>query len=271
LGSYSTSWLNYDVISFNNFTATTGDIEGRAAIRNSASVGNGWSVGYQLHSLSTDETEHYAMIVGNNFNFGSGAVYPDGTNVPYAGEMEGLFVGGTFTGPSYLSSLVNGNCGGTAGCLGSQFSALQSCYGGYQSAMSSHADNVQYNIQWSELTVTCNSVTDTTYYITLTPTQMSQYTYSVLNSCNPNARWVVNVGGSGNVNFSGGSFPVAASQLTYNVLGSGRTITVSGTNLNGNLLAPYNVVYQPSGVINGKVIAADITMSWQMNRAHCAN
>jgi len=254
---------------FGSFVANTGDVEGRIAVRNTATVGAGWSVGYELHHIASDLSLPYSMIVGNTLTFPSGAVYPDGSNVPFSGSQEDLFVGNSFNGPSYLNERVTGNCAGSTGCLDSQFDAVRQCYGGYQTEMASHSDNVAANIQWSGLTVTCNSATSRIYYLTLTPAQMSQFTYTVLNGCNSNARWVINIGGSGPVTFTGASFPANPASVTYNVLGSGRTITVRDINLGGNLIAPYNTVNQPSGVIVGKVIAGDITMSLQENRAQC--
>jgi len=260
----SFSALNYDVMSFNGFVGSTGDIAGRGLIQNNAKVGSGWSVGYFTHSLSTDLSLQNAMIVGSNFTFPSGAVYPDGSN---AYQKEGLFVGGSFNGPAYLGADVTGSCSSPS-CLSSQFSALQQCYGSLQSSLQSQSDNVAFGIQWSELTVNCTSP-QTTYFMTLSSTQMTQYSYVTLNGCSATARWVINVVGTGSVTFTGASFPAANGAITYNVQGSGRTIHVHDTNLNANLFAPFNTLQQASGVINGRVVAGDITASLQMNKAQC--
>jgi len=105
-----------------------------------------------------------------------------------------------------------------------------------------------------------------TYYVSLTPEEMAQYTYTTVQNCNFQAKWFINVRGSTDVVISGATFPAIAGGVVYNVIGSGRTITVSETDLQGHLLAPQNILNNPGGVINGKVVAGDITMSLQINR-----
>jgi len=265
------SFTDFDVISFGDFQAVTGDVEGRVAVAGDFQVGNGWSVGYKTHSVSTDDTAAYALYVGGDASFGSGAVYPDGSNVPYPGAEEGIFVGGTFTGPDYLASLVT-SCNGVASCqtnVANAFAGAQSCYTGFSNAIANNNDNVDVTIQWSGLYLTCQDENAEDYYVTLTPDQMSQYTWISVDQCNDQARWYINIAGTADVTFTGGSFPAPAAAVVYNVLGSGRTINVQNIQLDGTLLAPNNYVNEPSGVIVGKVIAADVEMSLQVNKAQC--
>jgi len=259
------SALNYDVISFGGFVASTGDIAGRGLIRNNAQVGSGWSVGYYTHSLLTDLTEAFAMIVGDNFTFPSGAAYPDGSN---SYQKENFFVGNTFSGPSYLGEDVTASCS-IPGCLDTEFADLRTCYAGLQSTLDQNTDNVQHTVQWSGLTVDCEDSSASTYYMTLTPSDMAAYTYVVLNGCSNTARWIITVAGTSDVTFTGSSFPAADGAVTYNVIGSGRTIYVHDTNLNANLIAPFNTLQQTSGVVNGRVVVGDVTSSLQMNKAQC--
>jgi len=254
------------MISFNNFVASYGDVEGRLAVKNSASIGWGYSVGYETHSFSTDQTLPFALVVGRDLSFGSGSIYPDGTNHPHAGAQEQIFVGGTFSGPDYLASEVTGSCP-ASGCLDSAFDALQSCYGGYQSTLAAGTDNVDSLIQWSGLYITCHSSSASTYYVTLQASQMSSYTWISLDSCNANARWVINIPGTDDVTFSGGSFPANSASIIYNIQGSGRNVRLQ-TQLTGTVLAPYNKFIDISSVVIGKVIAGDI-VSHQTNRAQC--
>jgi len=268
LNGQTNSWLNYDVISFNSFISSTGDVEGRLAVRNNANLGWGYSVGYETHEFSTDLTLQYALIVGGNLAFGSGAIYPDGTNRPHAGAQEFIFVGGSFSGPEYLGEDVTGNCS-TPGCLDAAFDALQSCYGSYQSNMASNADNVVSLIQWSGLYLNCSNNPDAAiYYVTLTAPQVSSYTWIDTENCNPNARWVINIPGTDDVTFSGGSFPANAASVIYNVLGSGRNIYLQ-TQLVGSVVAPYNNYIDNYSVVIGKLIAGNVANSHQCNRAQC--
>jgi choice-of-anchor A domain-containing protein len=269
LQGQSYSWLNYDVISFGNFNSNTGDIEGRAAVRDNGNVGYGWSVGYKTHSLPTDETLPYAFIVGDNLSWGSGAIYPLSANSPYGGAEEFMFVGSSFTGPSYLASEITGNCS-SPGCMDSSFDALQSCYAGYSSNWAAQVDNTQHDVIWSGLNISCNNANSNTYYLTTNPAELSSFSWVVgTSNCNVNARWIINIEGTGDVTFSGGSFPMSASAVVYNVIGSGRNINLGGYQLNGNLVAPYNNVNQQSGVVYGKVIAGSISASNQFNKATC--
>jgi len=262
------SWLNFDMISFNNFISNFGDVEGRLAVKNIASIGWGYSIGYEIHGLSTDLNLPYSLVVGGSLYYGSGGVYPDGSNSPHVGIKENIFVGKSFTGPDYMGDSVTGSCD-VPGCLDSAFDALQSCYGSYQQEMASHADNVASTLQWNGLHLSCNDPSTSTYYVTFDADEMEYYTWIDLENCNPEARWIINIPGTSDVNFSGGSFPGNAAAVVYNIQGSGRNIRDGGTQIVGSVLAPYNKFWDVGGVIIGKVIAGDIATSHQTNRAQC--
>jgi choice-of-anchor A domain-containing protein len=264
------SWLNYDVISFGNFTTNTGDIEGRIAVRNNVNIQEGCSIGDQTHSQSTDLTVPFAFIAGGDVVFASGAIFPNGSNVPYPGEAEDLFVGGNFTGPDYLSSIIAGTCY-TPGCFNSAFDNLQSCYSGYQNSLASNADNVNSTFQWGGWYLSCQDSSASSYYVTVAGDDLSSgtITWISMSSCNPTAHWVINIAGTDDVTFSGISFPDTPSNVVYNVLGSGRTINVGATALHGTLLAPFNILNNPFGVIIGRVITGDIIASQQIGKIQC--
>jgi choice-of-anchor A domain-containing protein len=264
-GDYS--FVDYDVIVFGDFNGNTGDVERRVAVQGNFVAGNGFSVGYQI-----DETEWfapYALVVGGNAEWDSGQLYPNGQNTPYVAPEEYIFVGGTFTGSQSLASLVTGSCNGNAGCLNSYFNAARQCYTGYQTALANNQDNAVASVIWSTLTVNCSNANANKYYITLTSSELSSSTYTQMNNCNNNAQWVVNIAGTDSVTFSGGSFFTGASQVVFNVLGSGRTINVGGYQFDGSLLAPNNVLSQTGGVIIGKVVVAQVTSTVQMNKYVC--
>jgi len=261
--------LNYDVISFNGLVAERGNIEGRIAVKNNIVVGDGWSVGYSTGKASTDQQLAYAIVAGGNVNWLSGEIYPH--HEAYANGpawTENMFVGGTFTGASYLNDRVTGTCS-SANCIASEFDDVRACYGAYQTSFASHSDNVQKVIQWSGLTITCNNANSLTYYVTISPAEMSQYTYVVLDSCNANARWVVNVPTTDNVLLTGVSIPAPPEAVVYNIQGSGRTITINGIYVEGSILAPYNTLYQNGGIVKGRVIVGDITKSLNFDKAGC--
>jgi len=261
-GDYS--FTDYDVIVFGDFHANTGDAERRIAVRDNFYAGAGWSAGYQI---DTDATyAPYTVVVGGDATWVSGDVYPDGNQQGVPEEY--LFVGGTFTGASYLNNLVTGHCS-TPHCLDNYFDAAKSCYTGYQSTLANNVDNVQHVAQWSTLTVTCNSATDMKYYLSVTGAELSSVTGVSLVNCNADAFWVVNVVGTDDVSFNGGSFGPGAPQVIFNVVGSGRTINVGAYQFDGSLLAPNNILHQTGGVIIGKTVVASVTSSIQFNKYVC--
>jgi choice-of-anchor A domain-containing protein/fibro-slime domain-containing protein len=270
INGQTTSWLNYDVIVFGDYNAGTGDIEARAAFQNNGNLGAGWSVGYQTHSSSTDNTVDDALIVGRNLAWGSGQIYPNGQGAPFGGNEEYMFVGGTFNGPSYLAGDIDGTCNGNSGCLDSQFQAVQQCYAGYANNWAAQPDNVQTSISYDVLSVQCNSGSSSTYYMSLTASQLAAFqSMNIDSGCNANARWIVNVRGTDDVTISN-TFPVAStSAVVWNVLGSERTIYLQNSELDGSLVAPYNTMSQSTGVVKGKVIVGDVASSNQINKYRC--
>jgi len=257
---------DYNVISFGSFVANTGDVEGRVMVRNDFTVGNGYSVGYELSTSNNipDRSNSYSLIAGGDCTWGNGALYPDGSNLPYAGNAERAFCGSSFTGPADLTAKNAGPCA-TAGCLDAVFDAAKGCYDGYASTLASSVDNVDHTIADSALQITCNSATDTSYTVTVTDVEMNQFTYYVLNNCNFQAYWTVNVIGTGPVRLTGDSFPAVAGAVVYNVQNC-RTINVYDTAVNGHILSTCSTLNQTGGVILGKVVVGDVAMSLQINK-----
>jgi len=68
---------------------------------------------------------------------------------------------------------------------------------------------------------------------------------------------------------TGGSFPASAPSVVWNFIGSGRTLNIQNTQVDGSVLAPNGNVNQPSGVVLGKVIANNVVASLQVNKAQC--
>jgi len=266
-GQDTYSFRDINVVSFGSFVANTGDIQGRLAVQDDCSLGSGYSIGYELQTSTgtIDRYLPYSLICGGDLTWGSGALYPDGSGSPFPGLEEDIFVGGTATAPQYLADRVTGSCNGVAGCLDATFNNARTCYNGYQSTMSSNADNVAVSISFSGLALTCNDANADAYYVTITATQFSQFTYTTLDNCNFQATWTINVPGTDNVEITGGSFPAIAGGVVYNILGCGRVIYIHDTAVTGSVLSPCNTLNQTNGVITGKVVVGDVVMSLQIN------
>jgi choice-of-anchor A domain-containing protein len=265
------SFRDFNLVSFGNFTASTGDVQGRLAVQQNLNLGAGYSIGYEIQTGSgKDNYVPYSLVVGYNANFVSGAVYPDGSNFPYPGQEEEIFVGGTFTGAAYLASRVLGNCGDSQGCLDTYFNAAHSCYNSYQNNLAGVPTNVQVATNWSALVLTCNDDTDDSYSVTITAEDFAESTYWVVNNCNFQATWVINIVGTEDITFHGDNFPGVSGGVVYNVLGSGRTINVQ-TTVEGSILAPNNDLYQTGGFISGKVVVGNVQFALQINKPDCPN
>jgi choice-of-anchor A domain-containing protein len=271
LGSGVYSFRDFNVVSFNDFHAETGDVEGRIATKRDASFGNGYSVGFELETATSqpDNSLPYSLIVGRDLTWGSGSLHPDGTGYPLPGNREDMFVGGNAAVHASLVDRRTGGPCGTAGCLDAYFNAAQQCYIGFSNTLGAQADNVAKNIQWSNLEITCSAQLDR-YVVSLTPAEMALFTYTTLTGCNFQAEWIINIRGTGPVSFRGDSFPGLPGGVVYNIIGD-RAVSITETLVNGHVLAPTSTINQPGGVIVGKVVAGDVTFSLQINKPDCPN
>jgi fibro-slime domain-containing protein/choice-of-anchor A domain-containing protein len=268
------SFRDFNVVVFGDYTVDTSDIEGRLAAQGDVTIGSGFSIGAELQTLNNqpDNSLPYSLVVGGNLVWGSGELFPVGNGIPYAGEEEDMFVGGTVTAPDYLSVRAVGGPCATPGCLDQYFNAAKQCYIGFQDTAASYKDNVVSNVQWDGLFVTCNDATSEYYYMTLTPDMMTQYTYYSLSNCNFQAYWTINVVGTSDVHFTGDSFPAPTGAVLWNIQGQGRTIFVNDISVNGHILAPQNFLNQSGSVIQGKVVVSTVLMGGQVNReSACPN
>jgi len=264
IGSTVSSFRDYNFVSFGNLIDYGGDIQGRAAVGNNAWV-SGFSVGHELQPLGADGVLPFAFVVSGDLNFTAGSVFPDGSNTPYPGPIEGIYVGGHFSGDAYLAARVTGGPGSLAG----YFTAGRQCYNQFSAQFAATPDNVVQSVQYGGLFLHCNSNTAAAYSVTVLDTVFNSITYYTLDNCNFQASWVINIGGTGTVNFFGGSFPAVAGGLVYNVLGTNRVLNVTGTAVTGHILAPWNILNQTASVIWGKVVVGDVLNLNQVNKPYC--
>jgi len=256
----ASSFVEYNAISFKDFTATTGDIEGRLAARGNVNFGEGYSVGATLSTVNDmpDRHQHYSLIVGGDLAWINGALFPN----TLGAVIERAYVAGSSSVPASIADRVD-----TGSNIDSIFDAAKTCYTGYQSTLKAQADNVKATIADSGLFLTCDSASADAYSVTLAGSVFTSFTYTVTVGCNFQSRWTINVVGSDNVDISGASFPAIPGGTVYNVecTAAGQTVSIHDTQLFGHLLAPNCIVDQPSGVIVGKVVAGDIRRSLQIN------
>jgi fibro-slime domain-containing protein/choice-of-anchor A domain-containing protein len=269
IGDTVASFKDFNVVSFNGYTADTGDIQGRLIAKGNLNLGNGYSIGDQIDSTPSghDNSLIFAAIIGGNANWGSGALFPD-VSPPSVnqGKPEALFVGGSFTGANFLETRQIPNF--ALPNLDSDFAQAFECYTGMSDFFSTLPSNTQLNVEFLGLHITCNNQNDATYVINIDGAVLSGITWYSTSNCNFGGRYVINVLGSGDVTFGGNHLPAISGGVVYNIIGSGRTINVN-TQVNGNILAPRNTINQRGGVIVGKVIAGDVAFALQVNIPNC--
>jgi len=242
--------VDYDVIVFGDLTATTGDIQGRAWVSGSVTLGSGFSFGQYLTNSPADDW----VLVAGSLNFQSGSF-----------SDRRALVAGSVNVPSYLTASVDTPCT-DANCLNDITSSAQGCYNQAQSNLASLSDNVAVSVG-QVVTLTCNSGTNTRNVFTISGSDLSAATSFQLSNCMANSQWIINVIGSDSVSFSGDVFPALAGNIIFNVQGSGRIINVS-TGVNGAILAPSNRLTMDGGVIHGKVVVASAQIV-QINLVDC--
>jgi len=263
LGNQALSFANYDVISFNNFVAASGDIEGRLAVKNSVQIGGGYSIGASI--TSSDAFSYYSLIAGS-LSWGTGALYPDGSS---ASREKAYVATKDVSVPSNLQSDIEGPCADSS-CLTSIFNGALSCYSDLQNDLAALTPNVQVSLKNTGIQLTCDSPSSSIYVAFIGDDMFAAANWFNLINCGSNADWIINVNGTGAVSFHGGSFPATPENVVFNVLGSGRTISVT-TAVNGAILAPRNYLDQTTGVVIGKVVVGDIFFSLQINKPSCTS
>jgi choice-of-anchor A domain-containing protein len=267
LGGPVVDWTKYNVISFDNFNGDSGAVGGRLAVKNSMTLGTGYSVGYDIDdpNRAQIQIQTYSLIVGHTASWGSGELYPAS-----ASKEEYAFVGDSFTGPQAIADRVLGNAGTLGRSTDSDFAAAQAYYVSLSQNFALEADNAVTSVQWSGLFFTCNSAADTRHIATVDGSVFATVSWFAFEGCNSQATWVINIDGTGDVSFAGGNLPGIGERVLYNVIGSGRTVTIS-TGVNGNILAPQCTVTQPGGVTLGLVIAGNIPAMFSTVNPNCAD
>jgi len=250
----------FDVISFNGFVASTGDVEG-SLLCNTFNVGAGYTVGWGLPS-----TDAYGLVVNGDATFVSGDVQPNGNTI---------YVGENFNAPSYLTSR-RVPCNGTTIKNGwsSVISAASTNYETLTNDLKSQSVTVSYALSYNTFHVVkfTGKAAQLTYFLNINVNDfntINAYSFDALaNEYVPNGILCINVIGKGTVTFNGGQFPSGfIGHVIYNIPTA--THVVVNTGVWGDILAPYAALNQTGGVIWGKVVVNDIVQALQINRPVC--
>ncbi len=234
----------FNVFVLNDINQPSADIEGKVAVGNNAYFSN-YSVGDKLANSNGTED---VLIVNNNLSFTSGGVY--GGNVVF-GNVTNL--------PVNAVSIINGTLRQDHPI---DFTAASNYLNNLSTTLSHYTVNGTTEFAWNGLT--------------LDGTNALLNVFSVngadLNSANsmavnvPNgAVVVVNVTGS-NIQWHGGLVVngTAINNVIYN-FPDAINLKISGIDVQGSILAPKAQLDYPAGVINGQVVAKNISGQGQFN------
>jgi len=263
------SFRDFSVVTFGDFTCFNGDVEGRLAVGGKLNVSS-FGIGHELRTFNgPDNSLPYDLVVAGDafYGVGSGGVCPDGSGIPFPGTKEDIFVGGVLSAPADILARRTGS-----GSISQYFQAARTCYRQYQKDFQSTPANAQATVQFTNgLLLSCNNKLDSFYTVNVDANTWSTTTWFAVNNCNFQANWVINILGNGPVTFTGGSFPAVGGGVVFNVVGSGRRITVMGTAVDGNILAPDNDLDQTASVIVGKVVVNNYIEANQVNVYRCTD
>jgi len=158
--------------------------------------------------------------------------------------------------------------------LDNDFENARSYYTSLSQNFALETDNVAASIQWGGLFLDCTGATETDthsglprFIVTIDSDMLLGSTWWSLNNC-ADGVWIINIGGADDVTFQGGDFPGISERVLFNVLGSGRTISVV-SGVSGNILGPNHYFSQTGGVTHGLVIVGDILASLSTTQPDC--
>jgi len=265
--------FDFNVIVFGNFySGSTGDVEGRVAAAGNVTFGDGFSVGYAIHSgnpNATDFAREWSLVVGENLEWDSGALFPEGNGIPYPGEEEDMYVGGDiFNTPEYLSDRATGGpCPGWD-CLEPVFEDAYAYYLNLSYIYSATPANAQAELQGDGMFLSSDDRYASRYYVQIPAAEFSQTTYWSTDSINSAAEFIVTITGTGDITFQGGNFPGVPELTVFNIQGE-RAVYVENA-ASGSLLAVDSTLYQTGGDEIGLVIVGEIAKFLEALKPRCA-
>jgi len=268
LNQYTSSDCN--IICFGDFYAGTGDVEGRLCVGGSVNLGNGFSIGYMLWTSGSNATDRplpWSLVVGNDMNWGSGGLFPDGSNSPFPGAREGMYVGGTVTAPSYLASRQTG--GPCEGCLDAAFESAYTYFSNVSAVFAAAPTNAQATFMNDGIFLTSADPSATRYYLQIDADIFNEATYWSMTNMNSLAVFIVTITGEDDVYFEGGDFVGTPNQVVFNIPGT-RDIYVE-SNASGHILAPDCTLMQTGGDEIGLVIVDQVEKFVESIKPNCTS
>ncbi len=233
---------DFNLFVLNDLTQPSSDTEGKVAVGHNANL-SAYSIGDKLPANSGD-----VLIVGNDLTYTSGqvfngnVVYGNTTNLPiYAVTISG----GTLRKDNPIDFAAAAN----------YLQTLSTTLGGY-------TVNGTTTFQWGGLTLTGNDPFLNVFAVN--GSDLSSANSVTINV--PNGSVVlVNINGA-NVSWTGGLVVngTAINNVLYNFY-QATSLTISGIDVRGSILAPFANLNFPAGVVTGQVIVKNMSGSGQFN------
>jgi len=269
LSQYTSSDCN--IIAFGDFySGSTGDVEGRLCAGGDITLGSGYSVGYMLWTAGANATDRalpWSLIAGGDLIWGNGALYPDGTGNPFPGPMEGMYVAGSVTAPSYLASRQT--AGPCNDCLSAAFASAWEYFSGVSNTFAAAPTNAWATYQNDGIFLESNDFYADRYYIQIDANIFNMATYWSMTNMNALADFIVTITGTDDVYFQGGNFVGTANQNVFNIPGT-RNVFVESNAL-GHILAPNATLMQTGGDEIGMVIVGQVEKFVESIKPNCTS
>lgn len=234
----------FNLFVLKNFVAPSSDVEGKAAVGGNANL-SGYSVGDKLPNSNGTED---VLIVGGNLVYTSGRVYNG--NVVY---------GGVTNLPVNSVSIEEGTLRhGSVIDFAQAATELQ----GLSTRLAGYQSNGTTTFEWGTLALTGDNPFLNVF--TVNAADLNQ-AHTVDITVPNGATVLVNILGT-NVNWHGGLWVrgTTINSVLYN-FPEATSITLSGIDVTGTLLAPFADLNFPAGLITGQAIVKSMTGAGQFN------
>lgn len=237
----------YNVFVLENIIQPSADTEGKLAVGGNANLSN-YSVGDKLPNSNGAED---VLVVGGNLYYTSGRVYNG--NVAY---------GGLTNLPISAVSIDEGTLRHDASVI--DFAAAKTHLENLSTQLSGYAVNGTTTFQWGTVNLTHNDPYLNVF--TVNGSDLNAAHTFEINVPNGSAV-VVNILGT-TINWHGGLFVngTAMNNVLYN-FPQATSLTISGIDVKGSVLAPLAALNFPAGIITGQTIVKSMTGSGQFNLA----
>lgn len=240
----------YNTFIFNNFSGSS-DTQGSLAVGGNATL-HSYSVGDQLNSGYTGDS----LVVGGNLNYSDGRVYYGNISVGGNANVSSSVTNGLSSSQSLSQGVSN---------LSVDFASEEKYLKNLSSELSGMVSTGTSGILWGGVQVKGNGSSDLQIF-NLDGNDLSKSTWwHTLSGIPDDATIILNISGK-NAKLSGGQQVLAglSNRVLFNFY-EAVNLEISGISVEGSILAPYATISNAQGVIQGNVIAKNLSGSIQQN------